>query len=42
MIIWCADANGQIGAIKEEEQKPRKIIGPYRKQANSEKETVRR
>ena len=37
MIIWRADANGQIGKIKQED-KPRKIFGPYRKQEIAEKE----
>ena len=35
--IWCADANGQIGKIKQEEQKPRGIFGPFRKQEEAEK-----
>jgi len=36
MVIWCADANGQICKIKQED-KPRKIFGPYRKQEIAEK-----
>jgi len=39
LTIWCADANGEIGKIKAEEDKPRRIFGPYRKQEKAEKET---
>ena len=34
--IWRADANGEIGKIKQED-KPRRIFGPYRKQEMAEK-----
>ena len=37
LIIWRADANGQIGEIKHEEEKQRRIIGPHTKQKGAEK-----
>ena len=37
LTIWCADANGQIGKITQEEEKPRRIFGPYVKQEKAEK-----
>jgi len=37
LTIWCADANGQMETIEQEEEKPRRICGPYRKQDKAEK-----
>jgi len=37
LTIWRADTNGQIGKIAAEEEKTRRIIGPYTKQKEAEK-----
>jgi len=37
LTIWCADANGKIGKIRQGEEKPRRIFGPYTKQEKAEK-----